>query len=87
MAKVSIGFMRDDGDFQLLATLSNADNAMSEIDFEQEATALAETLQEYYPDEEVTVIEREDVPDTVELELGEMEAAFSFLQEEESDYE
>lgn len=83
MAKVSIGFMRDDGDFQLLATLSNADNVMSEIDFDNEATAIAEMLQEYYPDEEITVIEREDVPDTVELELDELEAAFSFLQEEE----
>lgn len=71
MKTASIGFIRDDGDFQLLATLNNNDELMSEEGF----ITLVGKLRSFYGDsvpacmyEDVLAIERHDAPDYVTLD-------------------
>lgn len=72
MKSVSIGFMRDDGDFQLLATLHDNDAILDEGALDRLAFDLRESLQKSLPDdyrhELIEVIERQDSPDYVTLE-------------------
>lgn len=63
---VSIGIMRDDGEFTLLATLNNNDEHMAGAEF----AYLAETVRGYLElvtEQEVIMLEREDAPAYVEL--------------------
>ena len=65
MKTVSIGIVRGDGDFALLATLNNNDYHMGEASF----NALTSAVQAYLASmtqQEVIVLEREDAPDYVE---------------------
>lgn len=66
MKTVSIGTMRDDGDFAILATLNNNDEHMSEKDFAELTQALVLTIANY-TGEQIQVLERQDVPDYVSL--------------------
>ncbi len=72
MKTVSIGFMRDDGDFQLLATLNNNDETLHEDAIAWLAIELRESLQKALTDdyrhELVEVVERQDAPDYVVLD-------------------
>ena len=63
----SIGFMRDDGDFALLATLNNMDGNMSDDDFESIKQKLMISFSTVI-DEEIICLERQDAPDYVELD-------------------
>ena len=58
MQTVSIGYMRDDGDFQILATLNNNDDLIETQRFQE----IVEALQE-----NTDGLEREDAPDYVTL--------------------
>jgi len=67
MKTVSIGYHRDDGDFAILATLNNNDDFMSDEQFGGVVDALAAKLwavTRLY----ITVLERQDAPDYVEVE-------------------
>lgn len=64
---VSIGFMREDGDFAILATLNNKDDHLSDEDFGELVSHVASTLCRKLMCE-VQVLEREDVPDYVNLD-------------------
>lgn len=66
MKTVSIGTMRDDGDFAILATLNNNDEHMSEKDFAELTQALVLTIANY-TGEQIQVLERQDVPDYISL--------------------
>jgi hypothetical protein len=67
MKTVSIGYHREDGDFAVLATLNNNDDFMSDEEFKEVVDSLAAKLRavtRLY----ITVLERQDAPDYVEVE-------------------
>lgn len=67
MKTVSIGYHREDGDFAVLATLNNNDDFMSDEEFKEAVDSLAAKLwavTRLY----ITVLERQDTPDYVEVE-------------------
>ena len=67
MKTVSLGYHREDGDFAVLATLNNNDDFMSDEEFTEVVNSLAENLwavTRLY----ITVLERQDAPDYVEVE-------------------
>jgi len=66
MKTVSIGFMREDGDLGLFATLNNLDEYISDDAF----NALIDIVGTYIENkskQKVTVLERNDAPDYVEI--------------------
>lgn len=67
MKTVSIGFMRDDGDLALFATLNNLDEHMSQVEFMELVKSVASKLCSATKRSDVVVLEREDAPDYVEL--------------------
>ena len=66
MKTVSIGTMRDDGDFAIIATLNNNDDHMSDKDFAELKQALVLTIANY-TDKQIMVLNRQDAPDYVEM--------------------
>lgn len=66
MKTVSIGFQREDGDFQVLATLNNKDELMSEAMFNELVGTVASSMCRELVCE-IQIMEREDAPDYVEL--------------------
>lgn len=67
MKTVSIGIMRDDGDFAVLATLNNNDEHMSTDAFMKLVGEVASTLCSKLV-REVQVLERQDTPDYITIE-------------------
>lgn len=67
MKTVSIGYMRDDGDFQILAIFNNNDESLEKQRFLEIVKALHEALQENTDGLEIIILEREDAPDYVTL--------------------
>lgn len=68
MKTVSIGFMRDDGDLALFATLNNLDEHMSDGDFNELINGVKGYLELTSKRNDVVVLEREDAPDYVTME-------------------
>jgi hypothetical protein len=66
MKTVTIGFIREDGDFQILATLNNKDDLIDDSEFEKCVNNLVAFLKEKTC-EWIHIIEREDAPDYVSL--------------------
>jgi len=66
MKTVSIGTMRDDGDFAIIATLNNNDEHMTDKDFDELKMALVLTIANY-TDKQIMVLERQDAPDYVTI--------------------
>lgn len=67
MKTVSIGFTREDGDFQLLATLNNNDDLLDEHHFK----VLVRNTLEYYNlmlNESCQALHRQDAPDYLILD-------------------
>jgi hypothetical protein len=67
MKTVSIGFMRDDGDLALFATLNNLDEHMKQDEFMGLVKSVTHELCRATKRTDVVVLEREDAPDYVEL--------------------
>lgn len=68
MQVVSIGFQRDDGDFQVLATLNNNDEHMTQESFASLVNVTKNVLGTLMMDDtEIVVLERQDAPDYVTL--------------------
>lgn len=67
-ATYSIGFVREDGDFQLLATLNNNDALISDVDFQALVHNVRDAIRDVLPDEKVITLIRQDAPDYVDLE-------------------
>ena len=65
----SLGVLRDDGDFHILATLNNNDEMVSEGVFEKMRTTLVAQLSKNLG-ESVYAYPRQDAPDYVNLEIG-----------------
>ena len=69
MKTVSIGFMRDDSDLALVATLNNLDEHMSDEHFDVLIDGVKKYITLMTKRNDVLVLEREDAPDYVELNL------------------
>ena len=67
MKTVSIGIMREDGDFAVLATLNNNDAHLAEDEFMKLVDEVASTLCSKLVCE-VHALERQDTPDYVTIE-------------------
>ena len=67
MNTASIGFTRKDGDFQILATLSNSEGLIGTPRFISIVETLRQSLQAAQ-DEPLEVLERQDAPDYVTIE-------------------
>ena len=68
MKTVSIGFMRDDGDLALVATLNNLDEHMSDESFNVLVDGVKNYIGLMTKRNDVVVLEREDAPDYVTVE-------------------
>jgi hypothetical protein len=68
MKTASIGFMREDGDLTLVATLNNLDGHMTDSAFKILLDGVKAYI-ELMAKQAVVVLEREDAPDYVELNL------------------
>jgi hypothetical protein len=68
MKTVSIGFMRDDGDLALVATLNNLDEHMSEENFSVLVDGVKTYIGLMTKRNDVLVLEREDAPDYITLD-------------------
>ena len=64
MKTVSIGIMREDGDFAILATLNNNDGHITQQLFDVLVHHVKRTLEQSIGDT-LTVLERQDAPDYV----------------------
>jgi len=64
MKTVTIGFMREDGDIQVLATLNNNDDTTDEVHFRL-FVAVVKSNWQRLSGENVEVFERQDAPDYV----------------------
>ena len=67
MKTVSIGIMREDGDFAVLATLNNNDAHLS-VDVFKTLVEGVRTYMEAMSRQTVVVLERQDTPDYVTIE-------------------
>lgn len=63
----SMGFVREDGDFQIIATLNNNDELIFEDNFEIIKSNLLMDLNQRYSGE-IICVSRQDTPDYVSLE-------------------
>jgi len=67
---VSIGYFRDDGDFAILATLNNNDGLLSDQRFKQLIELVeGEYVELLYNAHGIVVLERQDTPDYVEVDV------------------
>lgn len=67
MQTVSIGFDREDGDFQILATLNNNDELISPYMFEAMACYINAMIS-HRAEKDCRIIERQDTPDYITLD-------------------
>jgi hypothetical protein len=68
MKTVSIGFMRDDGDLALVATLNNLDEHMSDENFNVLVDGVKNYIGLMTKRNDVLVLEREDAPDYITID-------------------
>jgi hypothetical protein len=71
LSTAAIGFYRDDGDFQLLATLNNNDELIASDQFTGIVHFLRHHLQDVLSaqgEHTLTILERQDAPDYVTLD-------------------
>jgi hypothetical protein len=73
MKTVSVGMMRVDGDFTILATLNNNDEYLTDYAFDAMVSVVCAAFQ-LYAETEITVLVRQDAPDYVSLEAEGEEA-------------
>jgi hypothetical protein len=62
----TIGFIRADGDLQVIATLNNNDQLVGHITFIELVESFRQTLQLYY-NEHLVTYNRQDAPDYVDV--------------------
>ena len=68
MRTLSIGFTREDGDFQLLATLNNNDELVDERIFDSIVMELFHRICDEYIEHTIIILERQDAYDYIELD-------------------
>ncbi len=81
MQTASIGYYRDDGDFRLLATLSNIDDELPEGKFKLITENLANVYRRSHEvgqgrhKLDIVILDRQDAPDYIDLEGDDQEQA------------
>lgn len=70
---ITIGYMRDDGDLQVLATLNNVDEVIDKDVYLETAQLLVNTFK-LSTGEEIIAVNRWDTPDYITLDEDEVEA-------------
>ena len=69
MKTITVGFLREDGDIQALATLNNNDELVGECQFMHIAERVMQDLQaELGGEYNLKMFERQDAPDYITLE-------------------
>jgi hypothetical protein len=83
---LSFGFVRDDGDLQLMATLDNLDDVLPEEDF-IELASLVQSFLNARANQPVSAFAREDAPSYVEEKAsGEFESQAVYLPSWDQEY-
>jgi|JI10StandDraft_1071094.scaffolds.fasta_scaffold380806_3 hypothetical protein len=82
---VSIGFVRDDGDLQILSTANNNDKLLSQEDFE-EFVEMQVLFYLAYLDKRIYAWERQDAPDYVSEDEPLVEIELTFEKENKIDH-
>ena len=77
----TIGFLRDDYDFEVLATLNNGGGLLGNSTFEDLVERTTDHYQKLYQDNNIVALPRQDTPDLVNLEDEEMEKYFNINME------
>ncbi len=70
MKYATIGFVRDDGDFEVLAALNNGSDAISDEVFTALTMHLVSILRTETEDDTIHAMYRQDIPDVVQLDEG-----------------
>lgn len=73
----TIGFLRDDYDFEVMATLNNGVGLFGGNDFEMLLENTLKFCQSVVQGEKVVVLPRQDTPDLINLEDEELEKHFN----------
>ena len=76
----SVGFLRDDYDFEIMATISNGGGVMGNSDFDILLENTLKLCQSLAPEHNVVAIPRQDTPDLVNLEDEELEKYFGITE-------
>lgn len=77
----TIGFLRDDYDFEVLATLNNGGGLLGNSTFEDLVERTTDHYQKLYQDNNIVAIPRQDASDVVNLEDEEMQKYFNINME------
>jgi len=76
----SIGFLRDDYNFEILATLNNGVELFSEEEFNTLIKQTIDFFQDKLQGEKIVALPRQDSPDLVDLEDEELEEHFNITE-------
>lgn len=82
---VSIGFVRDDGDLQILSTANNNDKLLSQEEF-MLFIEMQVLFYQAYLDKRIYAWERQDAPDYVSEDEPLVEIELTFEKEDKIDY-
>lgn len=77
----TIGFLRDDYDFEVLATLNNGGGLLGNSTFKDLVERTTDHYQKLYQDNNIVAIPRQDTSDLVNLEDEEMKKYFNINME------
>lgn len=77
----TIGFLRDDYDFEVLATLNNGGGLLGDSTFKDLVERTTDHYQKLYQDNNIVAIPRQDASDVVNLEDEEMQKYFNINME------
>jgi hypothetical protein len=73
----TIGFLREDYDFEIMATISNGGGVMGNSGFDILLENTLKICQSLAPEQNVVALPRQDTPDLISLEGEELEKHFN----------
>jgi len=76
----SIGFLTDDYDFEIMATISNGGGVMGNSGFDILLENTLKLCQSLAPEQNVMALPRQDTPDLINLEDEELEKHFGIKE-------
>jgi hypothetical protein len=76
----SIGFLTEDYELEIMATISNGSGIMSDSDFELLLESTLKVCKSLAPEKNVVAIQRQDTSDSVVLDDDELEKYFGITE-------
>jgi len=76
----SIGFLTEDYELEIMATISNGSGIMSDSDFELLLESTLKVCKSLVPEKNVVAIQRQDTSDSVVLDDDELEKYFGITE-------